>query len=309
MEIKLMTDLDGTLPKTVEFNYEELDRQLNEMLEKYKGKEKTDASNYKRRKEERASLNKLSSALDSVRKDVKKRLLAVMEDGTRDNPSFTDKMKSLIGLVSMVSGEIDNGIKEYEEGVKGQLRESFICFMSTMSSRILGADWEFKSRNWLRAWSEEQMTRKKGCWLNMGVNEDDVYREIESEINRIKSQIDTLEQVLVTKEDEEITRIKAREALAVKFDVSDAIMAINESREAIKLAKEREEEKRRVELQKMSETITPTPNEKGEVETVRFSCEMRFVGTMEAFVNLRAYLEMNKDINYVVTRSMEPINK
>lgn len=310
MEIKMMTDLDGILPKTIEFNYKELDEQLNEMLEKYKGKEKTDASNYKKRKDERAQLNKLSSALDGVRKDVKKRLLAVMEDGQNDDPSFSDKIKSLVGLVNMVSGEIDNGIKEYEEGVREQLRNNFTKVIDTLAKTKLDEKWYSLSKNWLASWANEQMTRKKGCWLNIGVDENAVCMEIQQEIDRILKQILAVS-AMFTPDDEEITHVKSENALAVRFDATDGITAINESRESIRRAKEREEEKRRIELQKMSETITPMPNEKGEIEEESqvYSCEMRFVGTMSAFQNLKDYLEMNKDISYVVTRSMEAVTK
>lgn len=310
MEIKMMTDLDGILPKTIEFNYKELDEQLNEMLEKYKGKEKTDASNYKKRKDERAQLNKLSSALDGVRKDVKKRLLAVMEDGQNDDPSFSDKIKSLVGLVNMVSGEIDNGIKEYEEGVREQLRNNFTKVIDTLAKTKLDEKWYSLSKNWLASWANEQMTRKKGCWLNIGVDENAVCMEIQQEIDRILKQILAVS-AMFTPDDEEITHVKSENALAVRFDATDGITAINESRESIRRAKEREEEKRRIELQKMSETITPMPNEKGEIEKESqvYSCEMRFVGTMSAFQNLKDYLKMNKDISYVVTRSMEAVTK
>lgn len=321
MQIKMMTDLDAILPATVEFNYDELSAELKQMLERYRGKERTDASNYKKRKDERAQLNKLGTALDNVRKDVKKRLLAVMDNGDEDVPSFSDKINTLVGYVKMISGEIDNGIKEYEDGLRLELRREFTEYLSAKSVEKLGEGWAKASANRIRLWAEEQMNRKRGAWLNVGVDKEAVFGEIDAELERCASLAALLEKSMLSPADSELTRVRARQRMAETFNSDEVISVISECRDAERRAAESAERERAARLAQMAKEVkpveapSPEPSEVAPgAQTVRqdpemYSCEMRFVGTLAAFQNLREYLDVNGDIKYEVTRQMEVINK
>ena len=312
MTVKLLTDLDKELPKTVEFNYDELKESLESILENFKGKEETTSSNYRKRKEDRAQLNKLSAAIDGVRKEVKKKLLDVINNGTNDNPSFVEKMNALVSLIESVSMEIDKGIKEYEEKIREESAMQITDMLEKTAVKTLGEKWKGKANSWLKEWSSAQMTRKKNAWLNIGADMNCVFAEISTELVRCKNAIEKLKSIL-KESDSEMTRVLAENELSKKFDIADAIIAIEQSRENERVAFERKERERIEQLKRMSKEVVPVETENGkekseENKQCMFSCEMRFVGTLDAFQNLKDYLSMNKDITFTVIRQMEEIN-
>lgn len=312
MTVKLLTDLDKELPKTVEFNYDELKEYLESILENFKGKKETTSSNYRKRKEDRAQLNKLSAAIDGVRKEVKKKLLDVINNGTNDNPSFVEKMNALVSLIESVSMEIDKGIKEYEEKIREESAMQITDMLEKTAVKTLGEKWKGKANSWLKEWSSAQMTRKKNAWLNIGADMNCVFAEISTELVRCKNAIEKLKSIL-KESDSEMTRVLAENELSKKFDISDAIIAIEQSRENERVAFERKESERIEQLKSMSKTVIPVETESGkenikENKQCMFSCDMRFVGTLDAFQNLKDYLSINKDITFTVIRRMEEIN-
>ena len=127
MEIIRETRLEGVLPERISFNYEELKNELDERLKVYQGKEKTDASNYKERKADRARLNDLARSLNDDRKQLKQQLLSPLTNGTPEHISYSDQIDQLIGSIKMVVGEIDAGIKEYEDGLREAKRTDIIA--------------------------------------------------------------------------------------------------------------------------------------------------------------------------------------
>lgn len=309
MEFKMMTDLDAILPSGIEFNYDELKSGIDEILRKYEGKGSCDSSNYRQRKEERAALNRLGKQIDDVRKSVKKRLLAVMEDGSEDDPSFSAKMSSLVESVNKATERIDSAIKEYEEGVKNEKRAEIVELVSKTVGESEMPEWA-KESAWFRLWSEEQMCRKKDCWLNSGYSMDLVSYEVRKEVERCAASVNSVEYDLFSNGDSELTKIKGRNALARAFLVEDAMMAVKANREEEAAAAKREAERREAELASMATRIDTSAVEKEpeavETGVVIYSCEMRFVGTLEALCNLKEYLGMNKDITYTVVKGMEP---
>ena len=74
MEFVMGSSLES-LPKTIDFNFEELKTQLAESLELYAGLVVTE-DGIKAAKEDRARLNKLREALETKRKEVKRECMA-----------------------------------------------------------------------------------------------------------------------------------------------------------------------------------------------------------------------------------------
>lgn len=321
MELKMFTSLD-TLPKGIEFNYAELKGEIDAMLLKYKGKEKTDSSNYQERKSARAALNALSKQLDDYRKSVKKRLLAVMESGTSDHPSFVDQMKDILGSIAMVVGEIDAGIKEYEENRRSSKREEIMKFLcDDVAHKFSQADAAFPNMSrdyaksmWFKAWAAEQMDRRRIAWLNDGTSMIMIREEISNEVARCVKDASMLEGMFQPN-DSELVRNAARKSMAEKFDLSVGLTSLEAGRKTEQEAREREAEAERKRNEQMAKRVVAQPSEEGSkseekppAAPILYSCVMRFVGTEEAFNNLKQYLEMNKDISYQVEKGMEAVS-
>lgn len=94
----------------ITFNFDELKREIGEALEKYSGLVYTDAT-IKDAKADRAALNKFKDALETKRKEVKKRLMIPYDD-------FAGQVKVLTGLIDFPLNEIDKQVKAYEEKKK-----------------------------------------------------------------------------------------------------------------------------------------------------------------------------------------------
>ena len=110
MEFVMGNSLEA-LPKTIDFNFEELKGQLAESLALYTGLVVTE-DGIKGAKEDRAKLNKLREALENKRKEVKRECMAPYTD-------FEAKVKELVGLIDQPIAAIDAQLKEYEEKILG----------------------------------------------------------------------------------------------------------------------------------------------------------------------------------------------
>ena len=306
MELKIQTEI--SLPNRIDFNYTELKNELSARLQTYSGKEKTDITNYKERKADRAKLNALERTLNDSRNNIKNQLLAPMTEGSPDNMSFSDKIDDLIGMVKMVVGEIDNGIKEYEESEKSRKREDIMAFFrshwtdafSECGTVILN------SRHWTD-FAEEQINRRKNSWLNSTCDAESIREEIRTEVRRCVQAYMLINEMY--KDDDELTRTKAFDALSVNFDTQATITIVNDHKRQSKLSAEVEERKRTEEEESMakkvvlSEPINPSSGAEPEI----YSCTMKFVGSVEAFRNLKEYLSMNKDITYTIVCPMSKV--
>lgn len=106
MEFVMGNSLEA-LPKTIDFNFEELKTQLASSLELYTGLVVTE-DGIKSAKDDRAKLNKLREALEAKRKEVKKECMAPYTD-------FEGKVKGLVALIDQPIAAIDGQLKAYEE--------------------------------------------------------------------------------------------------------------------------------------------------------------------------------------------------
>lgn len=310
MEIIRETKLEGVLPERINFNYEELKKELNEKLQRYQGKEKTDASNYKERKADRARLNDLARSLNDDRKQLKQQLLAPLTNGTPEHISYSDQIDDLIGAIKMVVGEIDNGIKEYEESERAKKRENIIGFFKSHWVETF-AESPFKSclnsAHW-QNFAEEQMNRKRNAWLNATCDDEFIRCEIRAEVSRCAQAYKLIETTY--KDEDELTRTKAFDALAIKFDTAEAMSVVAAHKEQVKRieaaknAKRIEEEKKMAAKVNLSEPVGTTG-----AKPVLYSCTMKFVGSAQAFKDLKEYLEMNNNITYEVVEHMTEIEQ
>ena len=118
MEFVMGNSLEA-LPKTIDFNFEELKTQLASSLELYTGLVVTE-DGIKSAKEDRAKLNKLREALETKRKEVKKECMAPYTD-------FEGKVKELVALIDQPIAAIDGQIKAYEEQRRAAKRADILA--------------------------------------------------------------------------------------------------------------------------------------------------------------------------------------
>lgn len=118
MEFVMGNSLEA-LPKTIDFNFEELKTQLASSLELYTGLVVTE-DGIKSAKDDRAKLNKLREALETKRKEVKKECMAPYTD-------FEGKVKELVALIDQPIAAIDGQLKAYEEQRRAAKRADILA--------------------------------------------------------------------------------------------------------------------------------------------------------------------------------------
>lgn len=167
MELVMKTDLAKALPQAIEFNYEELKKQLPERLTYYKNLVVTEDS-IKSAKGDKSTLNKLRTAFEDARKDVKRDCLKPYED-------FERKEKELVGMIDEAIQSIDGQVKTFDENRAVAKKEQINAFYLE-NVGDLGALLPFEKIYNLR-------------WLNTTYKMADVEKEITDTIFKVKNDI------------------------------------------------------------------------------------------------------------------------
>lgn len=102
-------------PRTIDLNFDELEKQLDRRLEEYKGAIFTEDSKDIAKKEV-ASLRKLKKEIDEVRKRVKKEWMKPYDD-------FEARMKRLTAKVDEPINLINDQVKDFEEKRRAKKKE------------------------------------------------------------------------------------------------------------------------------------------------------------------------------------------
>lgn len=188
MEFVMGNSLEA-LPKTIDFNFEELKSQLAESLSLYTGLVVTEDS-IKAAKEDRAKLNKLREALDTKRKEVKKECMAPYND-------FEAKVKELLGLIDKPIAAIDGQLKEFEEKRRAAKRADILAIYEETVGELrplLPFD---------KLWRDE--------WYNTGVSLKKIRESIVAAEDKAASDLEVLS--TVESEFAEAVKLKYLEAL------------------------------------------------------------------------------------------------
>lgn len=211
------------LPAEIQFNFEEIKLEISEKLKKFENLVYTD-DQVKDAKSDRASLNKLKKALQDEKTRRKKEYLKPFED-------FESKINEIIKLIDAPVSLIDKQVKEFEEKKKADKRIE------------IGSFWETTEHpEWLtlaKLFDER--------WLNATYTMKQIQADINGWINRINSEIKTLQQL-------EDFSFEAIETYKRSLDMNQAIA---EGKRLADIQKRKEEEARRkaelLEAQKQKE--------------------------------------------------------
>lgn len=167
MEFIIRTDLTKELPEVIDFNFDELKKELKTGLGKYQNLLVTEDS-IKSAKGDKATLNKLRTAIEDRRKEVKKACLLPYD-------AFEIKVKEIVGMIDEPIIAIDSQIKKFDE-IKAdeKLKEIFEIYETNIG--VLKAVIPFEKLNNPR-------------WLNATYLIKDIQKELITQISQINKDL------------------------------------------------------------------------------------------------------------------------
>lgn len=270
----------------IDFNYDELKKTLQENLKKYKGLKFTE-ENIADGKSVKADLNKLKTALDTSRKDVKK-------DWNKNLDTFESKMKELIALVDEPIKAIDEQLKFYEEErIKEKNKECKSLFAELAEENNLD---EFI------AYDQVENPR----WENKTFTIEKVKEEMQSIMDKVNQGIKTISE-MDSRWNYELLDVYKRtlslEAVIQEQSRLDNLEKMKAQAEAEKARRAEELEKAKQQLADFpvlnNATITPAPTQEPkpqtpeetqeEIYTVNFAVQ----GTKQEIIALSDFLKHN----------------
>ena len=110
MELKIYNPQEDGFLQSIDWNFEDLKAEITQKSNEYMNLVYSD-DQIKEAKKDRAALNKLISALEAKRKEIKKQVMIPYED-------FEKKEKELVSIIQQAVDNIDSQIKGYEEGLR-----------------------------------------------------------------------------------------------------------------------------------------------------------------------------------------------
>lgn len=110
MELKIYNPQDSGFLQKIEWNFEELKKEIATASHEYEASVYTDDT-IKAAKADRAKLNKFVDALNGKRTEIRKALL-------KPDEQFSQEIKELTGIVQKAISNIDSQVKSYEQRLR-----------------------------------------------------------------------------------------------------------------------------------------------------------------------------------------------
>ena len=277
LELRMDTDLQTALPSEIGFNFEELKAELAERLEHYHNLVVTE-DGLKEAKADRAKLNKLRTAIDTRRKDIKKEYM-------KPYTEFEGKIKELTLLIDQPIKAIDTQLESYEERRKQAKMEKIQdAYEETLNA------WSSTIRDIIPL---ERILDPK--WLNATTSMKSVGEDLENWAKRVNADLLALDTV------EEAYQAAVREKYIATLDVSAAMAHMDQLKAAEEAFRAREEEKKERERAEMaravekaaqakSEPQIPEPDPQPKLHILR----LEFQITKDQALSLRGFLDEQK---------------
>jgi hypothetical protein len=271
---------------TIEFNYAELKAELADKLVKYKGTTYDDSA-ISLAKKDKANLNKLRTAIEDKRKEIKKDLL-------EPYTLLESQIKDIVSMIDKPVLEIDTQIKNYEERVKADKQAEIQFYFDEVVGNlkdILKLDKLFNDK-----------------WLNVTYNMKSIKEEIDESIKRVNADLEVIKGL-----NSEFNTELMNEYL-YNFDLSAVLRKKTMLEERKKAIEELEQKKREQELARNNHTdttsnLTQTKNTqptiyiteqqtsvKDDVKTSQeniITLDFRVWGTQEQILKLKMFLNQN----------------
>ena len=244
MEFQIRTDL-AVIPKTIEFNFVEIKKELAGNLEKYQDMVVTEDA-IKDAKADRAKLNKLKEAIEKKRKEIKAECLAPYN-------AFEKQVKEIVSMIEAPMLAIDGQIKEFEAARKAEKMEE------------IGAYYKANAADIIDLVPFERIFDPK--WLNATASMKSIEEEIDKTVTRISGDITIIKSMALECESAVLSRYIATldmsEAMAEKTRFEDEQKRIEEfterqkARQAAQAASQKLEEVKKEALDVEYEEVKP----------------------------------------------------
>lgn len=145
------------------WNFEELNRQLDIQLAKYDGLTFTES--------EMAQAKKVLANLNKVAKVINDRKIEVKKQFCEPYDRFADQAKVLVGKIQTVSGKIDQQVKDFEQKQKAEKKEQIRAYWEQIGipQIDLGQIWDEK---WLNASARIDQVKKEIDRIKDGITND-----------------------------------------------------------------------------------------------------------------------------------------
>ena len=281
LELRMDTDLQAALPAEIGFNFEELKTELAERLEHYRSLVVTEDS-IKEAKADRAKLNKLRTAIDTRRKDIKAEYL-------KPYNAFEGKIKELTLLIDEPIKVIDSQLDGFEdrrkEAKKQQIQAAYEARIPDAVKEIIALERIFDKR-----------------WLNVSVTMAKIDEDMEGWAKRVNADLLALDTI------PEEYKAACRENYIATLDVSAALAhmqslkAAEEAFRAREEARKQQDEERHACAQERAPEAKPAPQEAPpepiappETPTAPklYTLRLEFHLTREQALALRRYIDDN----------------
>lgn len=298
MELKILSPQEGGFVKEIRWNNEELKAEIAEKMQEYKSLAFTEET-IKEAKADRAKLNKLRTAFEDERKRIKKLCMAPYDE-------FEKQVKELIALIDEPIRLIDGQIKEVGEQRKIEKKGRVLEFYEGVIGPLKGV------------LPFEKVFRPE--YLNATKSMKSIMEEIQTLVNRVNSDLDTIEGFGSKYE------LQIKDAYLKTLDLSTAMQEKARLEEVERrLAERKQEEQRRAEEKAareaaeargklQAEQAADIQNAQPEMQAVKteekettqrtekqepqmFQMDFRVWGTKDQIMGLRQYL-INNNIKF-----------
>ena len=271
MQIEIYNPAQGEPLPPVKWNYEELKGQLVAALESYKGRIYTEET-ISEAKKDRASLNKLASAIDTRRKEMKARYLAPYEE-------FEAQAVELTGLVKQQAAEIDAQVKAFDEARRAEKQEH----IRTMYAAVMG--------DLAALVPYERLHNPK--WLNVTTSMNAIEAEIIEKAENIRAAMASIDALGLA--DDMAAHVKRvyleRLDLAAALAEKDRIERERQALAAYEATTKGEPEKA---TEQQTEALPPEPAEKPTTAVpAMYTVDFRVWATAEQLATLKTFLVDN----------------
>lgn len=167
MELKLK---QPTMPEVIEFNFEELKREITDKTAVYVGMVYSNEQ-IKEAKSDAAALRKFTKALNDERIRVKKDILKPYED-------FEAKVRELVGIADQAIDNIDRQIKEFEQKKKEEKREQIVALFADAGL----PEYITLEKVWDESWlnSSVSLARIKECLKDIAFRDEQAMQTIQN---------------------------------------------------------------------------------------------------------------------------------
>lgn len=255
MELRLINPNESGFLQHIEWNSEEISKQVQMMMSAYTDVVYTEDT-MKVAKDDRATLNKFKKVIEDRRKEVKKKCMEPYEQ-------FEKEVKEITALIDKPIGMIDSQIKEYEEKQKAE-KKSQIQAAYDESIGEFGNDLPFE-----RVFD----TR----YLNATFSLSKAMSEVIEKIEKFKTDIATIDSL------DSKHKLNVRDVYVRTLDLSQAmaedrrLRELEERLEADRKAKEEAERKRQE-----AEAAKREEAERQRVEAERIAAEQKAAAQSES---------------------------